>query len=96
MSMSFFSTAVEQIYGQISGKQKANEWYKVLVPELHEALTRGVPLNDPQLQRLTEALTNLAPVGAKRNNFKRRYMSDRESMLSLPRDPNMIMYGFWW
>ena len=94
MSMSFFFTAVEQIYGQISGKQKANEWYKVLVPELHEALIRGVPLNYPKLQRLIEALTNLAPVGAKRNNFKKRYMSDRESMLSLPRDPNMIMYGF--
>ncbi|MGR3042679.1 hypothetical protein ABMY36_22245 [Vibrio vulnificus] len=96
MSASFISNAVEQIYGQISGKQKANEWYKLLVPELHEALERGTPMSDPQLKKLVEAITNLAPVGAKRNNFKRRYMEDRESMLSLPRDPNSIMYGYWW
>ncbi|EOX4454714.1 MULTISPECIES: hypothetical protein [Vibrio] len=50
MSASFISSAVEQIYGQISGKQKANEWYKLLVPELHEALERGTPMSDPQLK----------------------------------------------
>ncbi len=96
MSASFISSAVEQIYGQISGKQKANEWYKLLVPELHEALERGTPMSDPQLKKLVEAIINLVPAGAKRNNFKRRYMEDRESMLSLPREPNSIMYGYWW
>ncbi|WP_257973666.1 hypothetical protein, partial [Vibrio parahaemolyticus] len=96
MSTSFFTSAIEQIYGQVTGKQKANELYRVLVPELHEALERGVPLNDPQMQRLIKAITELAPIGAKRNNFERRYMADKESMLRLPNDPNSIMFGYWW
>ena len=96
MSLSFFSTALEQLYGQVSGKQKANEWYKLLIPELHEALERGTPMSDPQLSRLIEAITDLSPAGAKRSNFKRKYMSDKDSMMNLPRDPNMIPYGFWW
>ncbi|MGD1335021.1 hypothetical protein [Vibrio harveyi] len=96
MSYSFVSSAVEQIYGQVSGKQKANEYYRVLVPELHEAINKGVPLSDPQVQRLIKVITELAPVGARRRNFERRYMSDKESMLRLPSDPNSIMYGYWW
>ncbi|WP_284192256.1 hypothetical protein [Vibrio zhanjiangensis] len=34
--------------------------------------------------------------GAKQRNFARRYMQDKESTLKLPRDPNSIMFGYWW
>ncbi|CAM3824654.1 hypothetical protein [Vibrio aquimaris] len=38
----------------------------------------------------------LSSAGAKQRNFVRRYMQDKESMLKLPRDPNSIMFGYWW
>lgn len=96
MAFTMVKTAFEQIYGQVSGKQKANEWYKLLVPEIHEALENGTPLTDPQLAKLIEALINLAPVGARRINFTRKYTEDRDSLLRLPLDPEKIMYGYWW
>ncbi|WP_114787628.1 hypothetical protein [Vibrio tetraodonis] len=93
---SLLSSAAEQIYGRVSGKQDANKWYKVLVPELREALERGTPISDPQVKRLIEAISDLPSAGAKQRNFTRRYMQDKESMLKLPRDPNSIMFGYWW
>ncbi|WBA13862.1 hypothetical protein [Salinivibrio proteolyticus] len=96
MSISFIFTTAEMIYEQISGKKDANEWYKTLVPELHEALRNDIPMSDPQLKRLIEKIIGLAPIGAKRLNFRERYMKNRESMLRLPKDPNDIMFGYWW
>jgi len=93
---SLFSSAAELIYGRVSGKQDANKWYKVLVPELREALERGTPISDPQVKRLIDAISDLPSAGARQRNFVRRYMQDRDSMLKLPRDPNSIMYGYWW
>ncbi len=90
------SFAVESIYGQISGKQKANEMYRVLVPELKEAMEQKKPLNDPQVMRLIKATLELAPSGAKRRNFARKYFEDADSISRLPTDPNSIMYGYWW
>ncbi|MUJ22577.1 hypothetical protein [Aliivibrio fischeri] len=100
MSFGSLSSLVSQaggfIFGQISGKSKANELYKVLVPELKEALERGTPITDEQVQRLIKAISELPSSGAKRRNFVRRYMEDRYTMLTLPNDPNSIMYGYWW
>ncbi|MCG9597451.1 hypothetical protein L1D15_12065 [Vibrio sp. Isolate25] len=96
MTTSLLTSAAEHIYGRVSGKQDANKLYKVLVPELREALERGTPITDPQVKRLISAISELPSSGAKQRNFVRRYMQDRDSMLKLPRDPNTIMYGYWW
>ncbi|USD33962.1 MULTISPECIES: hypothetical protein [Vibrio] len=96
MATSLLTSAAEHIYGRVSGKQDANKWYKVLVPELREALERGTPITDPQVKRLISPISELPSSGAKQRNFVRRYMQDRDSMLKLPRDPNTMMYGYWW
>ncbi len=94
--LSLLKGAGQQIYGQVSGKQKANELYRVLVPELKEAVEMKKPFNDPQFQRLMHATIELAPSGAKRRNFERKYFEDADSIMRLPYDPNSIMYGYWW
>lgn len=96
MSSSLITSAIEQIYGRVSERNAANKLYKVLVPELHEALESGKPISDPQVQRLIAAISDLPSAGAKQRNFVRRYMQDRDSMLRLPRNPDSLMYGFWW
>lgn len=94
--ITLITKAGEQIYGQISGKSKANELYRVLVPELKEAIEAGKPLADPQVQRLINAIGQLPSSGVKRMNFQRRYLEDADAMLRLPHDPETIMYGYWW
>lgn len=96
MSSSLISTAAEQIYGRVSDKRDANRLYKVLVPELHEALERGTALSEPQVIRLVAAISELPASGARQRNFINRYMKDRDSMLRLPRNPDSLMYGYWW
>lgn len=100
MSVSALASLVTKagghIFGQISGKSKANELYKILVPELKEDLENGIPISEPQVKRLIDAISELPSSGAKRRNFERRYMEDRYTMLTLPNDPNTIMYGYWW
>ncbi|GAA58721.1 hypothetical protein P20652_0578 [Pseudoalteromonas sp. BSi20652] len=41
-------------------------------------------------------LANLAPAGAIRRNFTKRYISSSEGWLKLPKNPNDIPYGFWY
>ena len=45
---------------------------------------------------LIEAIADLPPSGARARNFKNRYLKDQDSMMRLPKDPNSIMYGYWW
>jgi len=42
------------------------------------------------------ALAKYAPTGAKKNNFKKRYLMNKEGWKELPSDPDLIPFGFWW
>ncbi|TKF13147.1 hypothetical protein FCV43_20125 [Vibrio genomosp. F6] len=96
MPSSLVTSAIESIYGRVSGKNDANRLYEVLVPELKEALQRGESLSDPQVKRLVEAICDLPSWGAKQRNFVMYYMKDADSMNRLPRNPDDLMYGYWW
>ncbi|QBG34453.1 hypothetical protein [Litorilituus sediminis] len=49
-----------------------------------------------EAEGLLNMLANLAPTGAKRRNFIKKYVSPAEGWLKLPKDPNDIPYGFWY
>lgn len=95
-AQSLILEALGKVYGRVSSKLDANRLYKVLVPALHSALDAKVPLSDPQMKLLIDAIADLPPSGARARNFKNRYLKDRDSMMRLPRDPDSIMYGYWW
>lgn len=40
-------------------------------------------------------LAELAPTGAKRRSFIRKYVTLLDGWLLLPSDPDKILYGFW-
>ncbi|WP_045406729.1 hypothetical protein [Vibrio jasicida] len=94
--MTAIKSIIEQIHTQPLTKHKACYWYKLLVPELQQRLHQDTPLTDPQLIKLVNAITLLSPIGTKRNNFKKRYMDSRETILTLPQQPNHSMYDCWW
>lgn len=95
-AQSLLIDALDKVYGRVSSKLDANRLYKVLVPALHRALDANVPLSDPQIKLTIEAIADLPPSGARARNFKNRYLKDRDSMMRLPKDPDSIMYGYWW
>ena len=95
-AQSLILEALGTIYGRVSSKRNANRLYKVLVHALHSALDSEVPLSDPQMKLLIEAIADLPPSGARARNFKNRYLKDRDSMMRLPKNPDSIMYGYWW
>lgn len=94
--LSIIAKAGSAVYGQFSGREKANKLYKVLVPTLHEKLNQGLTLSDPQVVLLIEAISNLPGSPARKYHFKRRYLEDRFSMLRLPNNPERINRALWW
>lgn len=88
--------ALELIYRQFykNGKD-ANEAYIKMLPLVKDAIkTHG---RDSEIAKgALELLTELAPMGAKRRNFKRRYVDKPDGWKSLPADPNQISYGYWY
>ncbi|WP_199609720.1 hypothetical protein [Flocculibacter collagenilyticus] len=49
-----------------------------------------------EFEELLNLLAGLAPIGAKRNNFIRRYIKNADGWRQLPANPDQIPYGFWW
>jgi len=49
-----------------------------------------------EFNNLLDVLTQLAPVGAKRHNFKNKFIKNKQGWRQLPSDPNNIMFGYWW
>lgn len=47
----------ERVYGQVSSKQKANDLYRELVPELKALLECGSPLDEPQVEDIIRAVS---------------------------------------
>ncbi|EGU59961.1 hypothetical protein VINI7043_10175 [Vibrio nigripulchritudo ATCC 27043] len=84
------------VYGQYSDKSASDKAYKAFVPILKETLESGVPFSDPRVQNAIEHLKSLPPYGARRLHFSKRYLKDKESVLSLPNNPSSLAYGYWW
>ncbi len=86
----------ELIYSQFFKKESdANKAYNAVYPVLRTTCGKS-GRDSKEFTQLLEFLASLAPIGAKRNNFKRKYIDNKEGWRSLPKDPNNIPYGFWW
>ncbi len=76
-------------------KEDAEEQYKNLQPLLK--ITFGQSGRDSkEFKGLLQALLSLTPIGAKRRNFKRRYIDDKDGWRKLPLEPAEIPYGHLW
>ncbi|WP_394146595.1 hypothetical protein [Vibrio atypicus] len=84
------------VYGVFTDKAKSEEIYRYVVPELHDALKKGRKITSPDVVKAIKILEGLAPVGARRRNFNRRYLKNKVDILSLPLDPERLSVGVWW
>tara|TARA_B110000211_G_C13934640_1_gene488758 strand:+ start:154 stop:471 length:318 start_codon:yes stop_codon:yes gene_type:complete len=76
-------------------REDAEKQYKNLYPLLK--ITYGQSGRDAsEFINLLNVFLSLTPVGAKRRNFKRRYIDDKEGWRKLPSEPAEIPYGHWW
>ena len=69
--------------------------YEQLVPELHKQLEKGISISDPEVRKLIKQIVEVAPVGYRTASFERRYMEDKESMLTLPTDSFTVKRMFY-
>lgn len=85
-----------QMYGRIEKKQNANESYVRLVTIINDQLSKGSRFSSPEVAASVELLRELAPDGARRRNFERRYLVDEYTLRKLPKDPRDLPYGYWY
>lgn len=84
------------VYKQFFQNEKdANEFYRAIYPSLKITLVKYGRDSD-EFNNLLLALAKYAPTGAKKNNFKKRYLMNKEGWKELPSDPDLIPFGFWW
>ncbi|MCG7553773.1 hypothetical protein GSF04_13760 [Pseudoalteromonas sp. A22] len=87
---------LELVYRQFykNGKD-ANEAYLKMLPLVKDAIKTHGRDSEVAIGAL-ELLADLAPFGAKRRNFKRRYVDKPDGWKQLPADPNQLSYGYWY
>ncbi|EFP97562.1 hypothetical protein [Vibrio caribbeanicus] len=90
------STLISLVYNEFQNKQSSDKLYKANVPLIKMAIEQGFTLKDKMLRDSVDALESLAPFGARRRNFERRYLVDERSIMNLPNDPDKLSYGYWW
>ena len=71
-----------------------NDTHKKVLPILKLAVNE-YGRDSKEVQGLLELMGELAPVGAKRRNFIRKYITPLDGWLLLPSDPDKIPYVFW-
>ena len=87
---------VELLFNQFFKNEKeANALYKAIYPSLKVTCGK-YGRESEEFNNLLMALAKSAPAGAKRSNFKRRYIENKEGWRLLPSDPDWIPFGFWW
>lgn len=84
------------IFGVFKDKKEAEKLYRYIVPELQSALSSGSTMSTPAVKKAIEILQDLPPAGARRRNFRYRYLYDRPSLMNLPVDPDRLSIGYWW
>lgn len=84
------------LYRQFVGNEKdANEAYRRAYPAIKPVI-QSYGRKSKEADGLLNMLANLAPTGAKKRNFIKKYVSPTDGWLKLPKDPNDIPYGFWY
>ncbi|WP_158147791.1 hypothetical protein [Vibrio fluvialis] len=81
--------------GQIDAQSDANSAYEALYPALEEFLMKGYRFESQEIQGMVKILGSLPAWGARRENFKRHYLSDESGLRKLPRNPRDIPAGMW-
>jgi len=76
------------------GRISARQQYMELYPVLMKSISRNGRNSDISKFLLNE-LAQTANFGARRNNFKRYYITDVLGWKKLPADPKKIMFGYW-
>ncbi|XDF80098.1 hypothetical protein AAFX60_017115 [Aliivibrio fischeri] len=90
------SSLISLAYKEFQNKQSSDKFYRANVPLIKLAIEEGFTLQDKMLRDSVDALESLAPFGARRSNFERRYLIDERTILDLPNDPDKLAYGYWW
>ena len=102
-TISRFGGVVGKIYGVghlfysefYKSEKDANDIYIGIYPNLKINCAK-YGRDSENFNKLLLILAKLAPFGAKRNNFIRRYINNKEGWRQLPKDPNNIPFGYWW
>ncbi|GEM77524.1 hypothetical protein C1141_20490 [Vibrio agarivorans] len=90
------STLIIQMSKRLEEKESASEIYRDLYPLLESALERGCTFESEEIQSIVSILERLPAWGAKRRNFKNRYLRNESTLRSLPRDPSYFNgQGMW-
>ncbi len=82
------------MYEILENKEKAEQDYIILVADIKGRIKNNHETynNSPDLRRAIEALSELPQWGAKRTNFRKRYLQDLDTntqkLLELPDDPS--------
>jgi len=92
--ISFISSTSLQVFSLFSDKKHANQAYRQILPSLKLIITQQ-GRSSKKAEDLLKALSNLAPYGARRGNFKRRYVNKLNGWRELPDDPHRLPYGVW-
>ncbi len=84
------------LYRQFVGNEKdANEAYRRAYPAIKSTI-QSYGRESKEAEGLLIMLADLAPTGAIKRNFTKRYVLPTDGWLKLPREPNDIPYGYWY
>jgi len=76
-------------------EQDANLAYNAIYPSLRPTVAK-FGRNSAEFNEILNYLVSMAPLGAKRGNFVRKYINNPADWQSLSSDPDDIPFGFWW
>jgi len=76
-------------------EDEANKKYRAIYPSLRLFYLK-YGRESQEFKDLLDVFSSLAPCGIKRKNFITKYVSDEYGWRFLPKDPNDIMFGYWW
>ena len=76
------------------GDSARNKKYRKFIPVIR-ALIKTEGRDSENVNNMLEELGDLASFGARRQNFRTRYIDDKAGWKLLPDDPQKIPFGFW-
>jgi len=86
----------DTIYKQFYKNEKeANKQYRAMYPSLRLVHVK-YGRDSKEFVELLSIFSSLTPIGVKRKNFIRKFVTNKEGWMFLPKDPDDIMFGHWW
>lgn len=90
------SSLLLQMKKRLDDKESASQIYRDLYPVLDDALSKGYAFESEEIQGIVNILERLPTWGARRENFRKRYLINESTLRSLPRDPSYFNgQGMW-